>query len=610
MPTPAARHIILLLILAFASQLPAAASDAPIARIRVESLDDALADAGRLASPAGHEVSREQVLSMALAAFGVTEASWLDGTRPIVAVLPMAGMLLGEKGIVAAFPVTDAAAAIEAIAASFDGHSTVDDLHHLVRGEETSLFVIPTEGYLIASPAREIALAFELNTALATDDLPPGNIVFEVLLEPLAPLAQMGLMQGRQAMEQELAGETEGGEGGNEGDAQAMPAAAGELLGLYFDLANDVLNNTSKVQVSLEVTENDVVLHTWLTPRAESTLAGLLAAQKGGLPKLVRMLESKPVLAAGAGQMRPTPEFLAALAGYAERYTASMRHVTEAAGETLGTAWMGMMEMSGTVIDRAVDCYSGSFGGTFDIDPDDGMRGVQIVGLRDRKVCEEMIAESIRLIGELPPAAGGEPVVTVTENALRHRGVSAMRQETRLDLFAAEEGEAAQFGLQALFGDESVVGYVGLADDLMLYTTGPGAESGFKGLVERLSARKGGLDEASFAPLKTGPGYFFFLDVARLFEVVPATLLGNQDLPEFPERPGDPGSRVVAGLRLAGRLELEIAVPLPLIDAVASMSRPGGGERAGDHDGKHDHDTDHAHAAAHREAREHDMAGD
>ena len=246
---------------------PTAAAGQQVAMLRVESLDALGADLERIARLADPEFSREQVLGPAFEALGLTDYSWLQRSRPLGLLLPLQGLFLGSSALVGVFPVNDTDAALAALTARFDGVEVGDDgVHSLARESGEPVFVTVHQGHLVVGLNRQIVLGTVPDDVIKVTDLPPGNIVLDVDVQAIAPMAQMSLMAARQLAPQQVQAEL--------GDADAQ-----SVIDLSFDLLEDLMNNTSRGQLGLEVASEDIITHLRFVPRPGSTLEELTAAR-------------------------------------------------------------------------------------------------------------------------------------------------------------------------------------------------------------------------------------------------------------------------------------------------------------------------------------------
>jgi hypothetical protein len=224
-------------------------------------------------------------------------------------------------------------------------------------------------------------------------------------------------------------------------------------------------------------------------------------------------------------------------------------------------------------IDLWTKCYQGDFAGSVDLDPESGMRAIQVFGTDEPEACQALTAQMTSKLGEIP--ADGEPpfAISVAEGQLSYKGVSATRYEWKFDLEKLAPGDDPnlQF-LEKIFGDGLTI-YMGLKNGWMLSTTGPDAEQAFKDLVKRSSSRKrmDGISESTFAPLTMGPGIFAEYHRSRLLAVLPEE--------EFEDAEGKIAREIFKEVRVAlgtrfesGALLSQIAVPLKMFERIGEVT--------------------------------------
>ncbi len=527
------------------------AAEDPVLVVRIESLDAVTADLARFPG-AGPGAGLETLLANPLLSVG-KEIDWVDGSRPAVMVLPMEGLMAGANGMLVALPYKNAEAASEALSALENNGRAVQSR--------------PDEGYVVMGPNADSLRKLDLASAIRTGDLPAGNLTADFNLEKVAPMIRMGLASGRQMVEQQMT---------NQAEAQGSgitPEAMKSMTGFYFDLIDDVLSNSSRLQLSLEAQTEDFVVHLRMVPIPGSTLEGLQRAQKGGLPDLARFIERGGDSMTMAGQITYTPEFLDAFKVYMKRYGAMMTELTSAYQAQAGDAGMGNWFSSiFSSMDKWVDCYRGDFAGSYRIGGETGIETVAIIGTDDAGACRELMSQMADMTLRVPTGADASMHVETKEDTLTYRGVEATRTEIRVELPDGEHS-AEQELMQSMFGP-GLISYSGLTHKKMLVTaTGGDAESNFKQMVDRVakphSSKK--MSPETFAPLTVGPGVFATINFKSLFGWIEA--LGTQaDSPalqrirDLPDRAG----RLVYGARFDGSgLNLEVGVPFGLLQAFA-----------------------------------------
>jgi hypothetical protein len=406
-----------------------------------------------------------------------------------------------------------------------------------------------------AGKLRGFVEGLDVTAALDPRDLPRGPLVGEVLFEPLAPFLQMMLAQGRQmAAQQLLAGS---GDGSDDPDNLPDMAGAAALMNLYFDFADDLLNNVSRLQLAARIDGGNMWFESRLVPTAGSTLHGMLAEQSGALPEIARFADPQDAAWVVAGQLSPTPAFREALRAYAESYAEAM--------ETLGSSLEGMAGMSGfgglmSGIGHSaasfVDCYRGDLASVSRLGTA-GFETIALAGVRDAERCEAALDEISLAMSQLPATPGGGPLIEIERNAFVYSGVSVTRQSVQIP--TGDDADLAAT-LERVWGGSSANSLTGVHRDLMLTVSGgESAEQTFRDLVDHISGRPAGngIPAGFFSPLMPGPGFFARVDFDRLLEGFSA-IVGEDNENELSFLRG----AVVFGTRFSpDAVSVELAVP-------------------------------------------------
>ena len=514
-----------------------AASD-PIAVVRISSLDALKADAEQLAGAVHGEEAGADLMQPLTEILQFPGAELLDTKSPLTLVFPMEGMMLGEKGLIAILPLHDPDGTLAGILESREGSEKGESGEFFFKsGDGTEIAAMIHGSHLILGQNRSLVGSFDAGAALAVTNLPPGNIAIEINLEPLTPMIEMGLQSGRQMMQQQMENSTDAD--GAEDDAPPGPEALGGMMDLYFNLLRDIVLNTSRIQFSLELTQEDILVHNRWLPRSGSTLEGLLRAQSGNLPDLTRLIDSSSGFGAMAGQITLTPAFQEALNGFSQGYFQSI-------GSLLGSTGMGEGNESFAAIFASMEqsfqkvtaCYGDhlGFGGTFGIGADEGLRFNQISKISNVAACSTFIDEMAGALQQVPQDSEQEPMISLIPNAFNYRGVDVTRQTVRL-MPPGSPGSDEEMPemLKSLFGEDGMISYYGMTTDYMVTVAGKNAEMEFKSIVDRIQAgskvqaRMSGLTSDYFQPIRTGPGFFAAVDLKSLIASI-ATFAPQDDL--------------------------------------------------------------------------------
>lgn len=603
-------------VLVLLSPLAAGAADQEIAVLRVSSVDAVLGDLERLATALGIPLDQDELLDSALSPLQYSGTAPFDRSRPAAMIFPTRGLVLGVGALAGVLPVSDPEAALLAIEERFETHGVNGSIHTFARSGGTNLIVRVEEGYLVVGVDETVVGGIDLAAALGSGDLPAGNLSLEIFLEEVAPVLQAGLLQGRQMLEmqmeaaadaqpEESAAEPEQAEPGDgnsgetpsepdEGEAADVevtvepefdPQAMAPVMDLYFDFLSDAINNLSRVQISFEVSDQHILFHNRVLPLAGSTLDGLIEAQSGGFPDLARLVDPSGAFVVTAGQVTRTPEFEAALAGYAARYLEAVGSLLAGVpDQPLADQYLAMMDSMLPLFDEAMRCYRGDVAAAVGSGPEGGLAVTQVMGVGDAEACRSVLAKAVELVNAIPAGPDGERFATVTENVLQLPGVSANRQEIRMppSIFTGteeEEEEVAEF-LRTFLGGDRITGYWGLGKDVLISTMGLEAEQSFKDVVDRGAGAKTGvaLDASFFEPLETGPGVYAMLDLGALIEMIATLAEDEEDLAELEDFAARSG-RLVYGARFgAADLQFDVALPMETLAAWAEVLREAAAE--------------------------------
>lgn len=584
-------------VLVLLAPLAAGAAEPNIVVLRVTSADAMVSDLERLAATMGMPMDGDEAIDGAMGQLQFPGLALIDRSRPAALVFSSQGLALGVRALAGVLPVSDVDAALLVLEDEYETHGVNESTHTFSRSDGNALVVRVEDDYLAVGLDPGVVGGLDLAAALDGAGLPPGNITLEIFLEEVAPIVQAGLLQGRQMIqaqmetkaaeaEEEEAEEPEEAETDEEGgempdeegeeaesdvevtvEPELDPQAIAPVLDLYFDFLNDAVNNVSRVQYAIEVTGEHLLFHQWVSPRAGSTLAGLVEVQSGGFPELARLVDPEGAMIAMAGQVTRTPAVNEAVNGYMGRYLEAIeglmaglpdQEVVEQFGAVMGAAQ--------PLIEQSLECYRGDVAATVAVGPESGLRMTQVMGVADGEACRDVLAGTVELLDSIPEDEDGELFLTMTENALSHAGVEASRYEMQfmLPLVQEAEGEEAAELLRLLFGGDRLVAYQGMTDEYIINASGAEAEQAFTETVDRIAggAGGGGLNAAYFAPLSPGPGFFAALDLSALFGMVGELADDDEEREAIELLAGSPG-RIVYGARFSGTgLEFDLAFPM------------------------------------------------
>lgn len=564
--------------------LPAAGQQ--LALLRVESLDGAFADLETLAEAVGTEFERGAVLGPAMQQFGIDDPSILDFKRPLVMVLPMEGMMLQQKGLVAAFPVTDSEKVFAALAAGFSGHEEIEGLHTYSNEAGPALFALGRDGYVIAGGTSDLVKRFDLGVGLDRGDAPPGNIMLDLYLEPVAPMLQMGLMQGKEQLKSHL--ETAGGDA----DSPIQPADMKGFVDVYATLVQNVLNNVSRIQMSVQLDGSYTLLHERLVPKAGSTLAELVGAQKAGFPGSAGLVDSKAPMVS-VSSLKLTPRFREALKTFVGDYLTAVRPIIHRVGpgflgelpegKEAGPALDSLMDQVQSSVDRMIDCIRGDGASSFDFAGEGGFAMVEAYGWETTEACRKFPQEQMKLWGEITASFPklNEFVTYSDGGTVAGATVFAFNMDMKRLAEVMGEGDAEVAEMTEIFEKvygEGISGRTAYVDDLALAVAGSDADAKLQALIaKRGQVGLKGLAPSDFAPLGSGAGVFVRLDMGRFLQNVrswmPEEERNDPEFNQVVEVFSGPAGRIPFGLVFdGGGASGQIAVPMATIEAIGKMA--------------------------------------
>jgi hypothetical protein len=515
--------------------------------IRVENLDDLTADIDSIAAALGEEEGAgEGLLAMAQSMLGLPNLDWVDRKNPLVLALPLEGLMLGDQGFVGAFPVSDPDAAIEALKASGQEITTDEDgLIHMPLGGDQEIVMVSSKGYLHLGRNPSLVGGFDPVDLLAGANLPPGTVAAEFNVDSMRAMIGMGLQGARQQIGTVLAQAAE--EGGEEIDAEA----AAQASNLVVNWIETLIANTRSIQLSLEVSGSHLVVHNRYLPVAGSGLQAFLREQKGGMPDLARLVDGKDASMVLVANMTWTDEAIAAMNGFMEDYaTLIQSSVLKQAGDNpIADMIPTLMKQYSTLW----QCQRGDMAQVMDMS--DGMRFVQVSGLKGGDKCGAMDQMTADIVASLPEEL--QEMFSFSHQAWRHKGVPVSTFTMDIgDLFMSQAAETARASrgedvsveqveeqlqevdalMKGLFGENGFEMYMGGVDNVWIGTGGAGGDAAMKAVIDRVKGGKRGqgIDPAVFAPFKVRAGAYFAMDFGKFFAGV-GELLPEAEADEIAE---------------------------------------------------------------------------
>jgi hypothetical protein len=569
--------------------------------VRVESLEDLLADIDTIAVALGQdEGTSEGLLAMAQGVLGLPALDWIDRKSPLVIALPLEGMMLGDQGFVAAFPVSDTNAAIEAIKASVEGVEIDEDgMIHMPMGSGKEIVLLPSKGYMISGRNPSLVGGFDPTDLLAGAHLPPGTIAVEFNVDSMRAMIGMGLQGARQQIGSVLARTAE--EGGQALDAES----AAEVSNLVVGWIQSLVANTRSIQLALEVSGTHLVVHNHYLPVSGSALQSFLGAQEGGMPDLARLVDGKDASMVMVANMTWTDEATAAMNSFMEDYSKLLQSslMDHAEGNPVIEMMPALMEQYAALM----RCQRGDMAQV--VDMSDGMRFVQVSGLKAGDDCSSIDRMTGEIVAALPEEA--QEIFSFSSNAWMHNGVPvssfAMDFAGLLETQMAQLKEAGDEDqdevlddvnamMKGLFGEDGFEMYMAGVDDLWLGTGGAGGDASMKAMIDRATKGKRGqgIDPAVFAPFTVGAGAYWMMDFGKIFagvgDLMPADKAG--EIAEVVQLFDALGAMTGALEFQSDALALKFAMPTAGLATIAEMAQA---EATGGH-GEHSEDAEHGKA--------------
>jgi hypothetical protein len=556
-----------------------------LAVLHARSLNDVFDGVERISKASGQPVDRQELMGQATAMFGIDPGQFLDLERPVAVAMPVQGMMLQQNGLVAAVPVTDSAAAIDALKPLFESHTTDGELDVFSRAGQPMLYLMQAEGYVRVGGNRDLVTGFDPLAGVGA----AADVSLEIFLEPVAPMISAGLQAVKEQLKSELEAELDSAVAGEE-EVTVDSEALGPFFDFYVDGVQKLLANTSSIRLALDVDQTYAFFSKTLVAKKDSSLATFFAAQKAGVPETAGLADPSAAFYL-AGTMSFDEEHRSWLKGFVERYmdvaTAMFDSIAE--GEDADTAadaeasderkatmrlWKDYMTAMGGLSDRWVDCWRGDVVGSFDLPEGEPFTFTEIFGLSEEEGCRSLIAdmgdqiralteenqELARIIKiEEGPAVGDAPSLLMEMDVMEMIDASGQPMEA--------EAEAA---MKALYGERLSVAMASVGDHAVITGGGAAAEQ-LQSLVPRLSQPAA---VPSLAPLSEGPGMSMLLNIGRFLEgmkgVVPEGEL-DLDGPMGGFR-GEAG-RIPMALRFDSEsATFELAMSMKTIETIAAVA--------------------------------------
>ncbi len=623
--SPVSRLLCATAALVLVSTVTPAHAAAPLVTLRVTSLNAALSDVETVSKSTGQPKTRKELLAQIAASLGVPDLAFLDLDRPLAVAFPFEGFALGAKGFVVVVPVKDAAAALKALGKSFPTHTkegAIDLFRGAPKPQPDGTAAAETyavavrKQVLVMGQSIDLVKSFDEASALSGAGLPKGSVALAVQIEPIAPMLKMGLLVAKQKLTetQPAADADASGGAGADGSAEAEDDGSGEgdddgtaeeaepapekpapekpapensapekstpekpapekpalkfdaeamrpFLDMYLNVISDALDNMSAFQLAFEVKDRRLVIHERVLPKAQSTLAEFVAAQReAGVPAIGSLVPGDAAFVA-AGRVAATPAsraYMNALAGgwvtvmkslFARQFSANQQALDE--------MFAGMAD-----VERLLACQRGDLAFALDFGPA-GMRMLEVLGVTPDEGCAHVL-ESLKFA-----TVGEHEYTKVERSVLDPEGITTFVSTTRVPKELDPTGEVTR-----LYGKDGLVVRSAMAKDLMIFGTDPWSSKVIRAVAAAGPggpAAGGGIARAELEPFTEGPGVFGRVDLGAFMAAVDGLTnqaQGERLKPELLQALKGPAGRVPFALRfLDGAASVEFALPLSLFEA-------------------------------------------
>jgi len=548
--------------------------------LRAQSLNRAFDSIEAISQAAGKPVNRQTMMGMATGMLGIDPGEFLDMERPVAVVLPVEGMMLKQNGIVASVPVTNATAAVEALAALFPNHTVDGSFHTFANDQGATLYLLENGDYLRLGGNSDLVNRFDpLSGAVGASALS-----FEIFLEPISPMIAAGLQAAKAQVESTMATAAEQGTQEMPYDPEAMVP----VLDMYIDGAQSVVANTSSLRMTLDVEEGFVRFTESLVPKKDSTFAAFVAAQQDGLPDLAKIVDPEAAMVM-AGTITLTDDSREGLKRFIDRYMSLLDTMFTGAAKQAGATeteaeqqqapaepgfWQEYMTAMGPLADRWIDCLRGDMAMSFDLPEGQPFSFVEAFGMNDGEACSSLLDEMMERLGSVLADSDQLSSVFSVSDGPRVSGASSMLMTIDmpkiLELSGQPTDPKADELIKQLYG-EKMTAAMATVGDIVLATGGNDAGDRLLGLAANV---KGPERLPSFAPLKDGPGLFMVIHLGRFMTGIMSAIPDDEiEMSGAAAVLNGKAGRIPMGLLFHDHAAtFEAAVPLETIEAFAAIA--------------------------------------
>jgi hypothetical protein len=560
---------------------PASSSAQDLLAARAESLNEVFDDVEAISRAVGKDLSRETLSMMGSSVLGSDATGFIDLDRPVAALMPVEGMMMKQKGVVVAVPVTDAAAAIDALASHFPNHTVEGELHTFSSDQGPGLYLTAANGYLRVGGSANLVTRIDPLAVTPTG----STLSVELFLEPIAPMIEANLAMVKAQMMSSLEAEAAG-----DMEMPYDPASMGLILDVYLDGFRWLLVNTSSLRVRLDVEDGYVRFAEDLVPKAGSAFAGFIEAQKGGLPEIAKLTDEGSSWYM-AGQISLTDEHRQGIKSFVDGYIdllSSMFASQAGSADTSGADstsdqamaetmafWKEYIAMLSPYTDRWIDCFRGDMVASFGFPEGRPFEFSEAFGLVDAEECANLISDmGDELVNSIESSEELSNVFTLEEGPEISDARSLLMSfdmMKMLDEMAPTSDEQTEAMMQAMYGERMDVAMV-TSRNVILATGGEHAVDDLQELAARLPAPG---KTPSFSPLDARPGLMMGINLGAMLTWVKNAIPDPEDaaaLDSAAERfSGDVG-RIPMALAFDSQIAtFDFALSLETLEAIAAI---------------------------------------
>jgi hypothetical protein len=396
-------------------------------------------------------------------------------------------------------------------------------------------------------------------------------------------MIEMGLQAAKERMTTELQAIPT-----DEQEVPYDPEAVGSILDLYLEGVQSMLANTSSIRIALDVEDGFVRFTKFLIPKQGSSLAGFVAAQKGGLPEIARFADPEAAMYM-AGNLVLTDETRQLTKVFVESYVnvigalfgAQSEDPTaeqaQAGGDEEGTAistfWDEYMEVMEQFTDRWVDCMRGDVVGSFDLAEGHPVSFMEVVGINAGQECETLLTEVSEQLGKaIEESDELSAVYTMSEGPQLGDSQSMLMtidMMKMLELMNQSNDPQAEAVMKGIYGEKLTIAMSTVGGNIFV-TGGDDAVDRLREFVTEIDPPA---NAPSFAPLSDGPGFSMVVNLGRILTgIIGVVPEGEIDLDGPADALNGEAGRIPMGIRFDSEsASFELAVSLKTIETITAI---------------------------------------